>query len=754
MSLFLPFRERNVSDATKRATRCGSLFAIFLILLFTLIKLGFPFDMPHSFSELLARRAQHVMDRGWWGMLVNPAILPVVLALVGGSILRFWIILLNVRCKAPSVTAMSNSSKVVAGRVIGAHLFRSRLMPHGFFLKVDPAPVGSASASTGEVLGALVRSMDLRSRHAALLPAHLAGWSSADTPASAGEKTPVDEYLEQYRNTCDGDRLDARKKWFENKDFNALLGGKKSPVVVSADRTILDLLSTLCQRFGSNALKEAGLLVATKEGLLEPNPLLLLDAPVFPSYDEKGEVVGLTHSLSPICGSPGSQGFHDLREIESAGAEDGTIVVTSGVHYSLFLREYGYHAMALHPHVWAHNHVAAGWPLPHQISSHWLFETPEIAPGRVEAERMCHLLAAAMAKYKIKRVIAGLSWGFPAIMGDETYAHRSMPNFLFRQFVRRYLAPALKEFGIAVQLQGFMASYLSSARFQLQYGSVQYILRRAGLDLDGEAALFNSAPLLVDEEHKWVTPRSVPTTVQNNSRPNPNEDEPEYSFRFGLDKHWTITYDSETCNIRDSYGIRYIVALLEHPNEETYAKDLIGSYGDKHAQWHGEWVVAGENINLSVGDESGIDARELRPDSQTSVGMSNKRKIEGLKKCLVEIEEEIKDSDDEEDTPPTNERSDRSRGDLIARKKRIEELIRQWSVSVDSSPQVKQVAKNLRDALKTIKSAGMEKLSQHLSETLPPLQTDRLSYKQRKVNFEPDWNLDWGPRPSALKRKC
>jgi len=509
-------------------------------------------------------------------------------------------------------------------------------------------------------------------------------------------------------------------------------------VAVSIDGTILDLLSELCRRFGTDSLCKVGLIVQANDGKYEPNPLLFLDAPLFPFYDEEGEPIGLSHSLSPICGVPGNGSFHDLREIALAGAEDGSIVVTSGVHYSVSLRANGYHAVAIQPHVWAQPEVVAGWMLLGAAS----------AVGD-NIERLCHHLAVTMAKHKIRKVTADLSEGFPPIMGCETDAHRYMPKSLFRQFVVRYLAPALKEYGIEVKVQSGLFAWYSQSFLHDRYGSIQYILRRAGYDMYGEDALFRSAAVLVEAGHPWEVPRIAPkvrTKVPKVSG------ESKYSFHLGPDKWWSITFGSETCKIRNSFGIRYIVALLEHPNEETYAKDLIGSYGDKNAQWHGDWVVAEGGIDQRSGDKAGADSYSMRLDSQTSVGMSNKRMIDFIQNQLIETEKEINDRQNEEDEAPTNERSSlEPLSRLMTRKSRLGERYRMMTAKVDHSPQVKKVAKNLSDTLKKIEEAGMTKLSEHLKETLPPLETDRLSYKQFNVDLNPDWDVYWGPRPSASK---
>lgn len=316
-------------------------------------------------------------------------------------------------------------------------------------------------------------------------------------------------------------RIESRLMWYVDRHLDALVETGRRVNAISIDETLQDLLQRLTDRFSLKAMVASGLLAETASGSYEPPHALLRDAPIYPHFDQAGRALALSHSLSPILGTEYDDMLWDRRGIYRAGETDGILFITSGIYYGSHLRARGFNAIAIHPHAWAHPEFAASWPLPRSLDKKMFYGSGSVRARQIEG--FVQWIARMSKAADVRRVYYDLPRDYPDIMGKDSIAHRVMPRFLFRHFVRHYLAPALRSNGIEVVAPSRLPwSVIRETQGPCrQSGSPSRILELAGPDIVGAKALLNPTWSIVEPYLAAVVPPVAPVS-------SPEEDQPGF----------------------------------------------------------------------------------------------------------------------------------------------------------------------------------------------------------------------------------
>ena len=490
-----------------RATEWGALAALVVMLIMFLGVFGGWRDVSFSWAEICERN-RHIDWRGFWGF--DPLRTSIVLGVAAGALVRFLILLRTFHCWA------------LDAREKGAH-DDSETEERGYMApRLSPSHAEAAdNERKAEILDAFIRCSDLAIAHAVRLPVNI---NPPDTvqdneprrfQAFAELQEDLGKYLAYYMGDHGGkflaNQISARRTtWFNDRRIINLLNDGIRKDAISIDSTLRDLLNGLADRFSCETVAQAGLLAEKKPGHFEPPTALLQDAPIYPHYDQRGRTVALSHSLSPILGDDCDDMLWDRLEIHKAGLDDGVLYITSGIHFGSHLRASGFHAVAIHPHVWAHPELAGTWPMPRFIAAKLRYgDYPEYLR---RTERFANWLTRQIRESNVRRVEFDLSDHFTALTDDQTLTYRLMTRFLFRHFVSHYLAPGLKAAGIEVVAPNPQFwLLLKSIHFgRDQIDSPAYVLNHDALfDLDGESALFELEPPILSPEEVHIEPRAA-----------------------------------------------------------------------------------------------------------------------------------------------------------------------------------------------------------------------------------------------------
>lgn len=491
-----------------RATEWGSLAALSVMLIMFFGVYGGWRDVSFSWAEIWERN-RHVDWSGFWGF--DPLRTSIVLGVAAGALVRFLVLLRTFHCWALDARAEDAHDDPGAEE-------RGYVAP-----RLNPSCADAAgNDKKTAVLDAFVRCSDLAMAHAIRLPVSINPRDKVQDneprrfQAFADLPEELAKYLAYYMGDHDGkflaNQVTARRTaWFNDRRIAVLLDDGTCKDAISIDSTLRDLLAGLADGYTCEAMVQAGLLAEKAPGHLAPPLALLQNAPIFPHYDQRGRTVALSHSLSPILGEDCDDMLWDRQEIHKAGLDDGVLYITSGIHFGSHLRLNGFHAIAIHPHVWAHPELARTWPLPRFVAAKLRYgDYPEYLR---RTERFANWLTRQICELNVRRVEFDLSDNFTALTDDETLTHRMMVRFLFRHFVSRYLAPGLKAAGIEVVSPDFQPWLLMRRLLgcRPRIDSPAYVLDRVALfDLEGESALFElEQPILAPEEVR-VAPRAAP----------------------------------------------------------------------------------------------------------------------------------------------------------------------------------------------------------------------------------------------------
>ncbi len=202
----------------------------------------------------------------------------------------------------------------------------------------------------------------------------------------------------------------------------------------------------------------------------------------------------------------------------------------------------------------------------------------------------------------------------------------------------------------------------------------------------------------------------------------------------------------ETAEVKNTTGMRYLVALIEHPNERIHPEYLKSGYAKKHEQmvWVSEQTPAAE---MAQGAKTGIDveASTMRPRFRLTSG-SAALQIERMKQELRSVVRQIGDLD-----RGVHVIRDSEMVELIAVRKKIEKAIATMKRYREVNRHVKSVGKAISRALRLLQDHGCVHLSTHLRAAIAPLEAEILSYEPPP---EIRWNVFWTTNVQARKARA
>lgn len=201
----------------------------------------------------------------------------------------------------------------------------------------------------------------------------------------------------------------------------------------------------------------------------------------------------------------------------------------------------------------------------------------------------------------------------------------------------------------------------------------------------------------------------------------------------------------EDAEFKNTTGMRYLVALIEHPGQEVYATDLHHGYRDKNG--HMLWVSAqGYGKTFSKGEAAGADmsSGHAMPHYRIISG-SSQSNIQNLKKTRANVAKQIQDlraADTSEDEPEIQ--------DLIKQEKRLADGIKRMISFKEVNRDVKSVGRALRYLMEGLKKVKCGDFVHHLQKTIRPLEGVTLSYAPPPPGIP--WHISWGtPKTDRIK---
>jgi len=227
-------------------------------------------------------------------------------------------------------------------------------------------------------------------------------------------------------------------------------------------------------------------------------------------------------------------------------------------------------------------------------------------------------------------------------------------------------------------------------------------------------------------------------------------DDHDYAFVLQEEGKWRIRFrlddaHVETAEVKNTTGMRYLVALIEHPNERIYPEYLKSGYAKKHEQmvWVSEQTPAAE---MAQGVKTGIDveASTMRPRLRLTSGSATSQ-IERMNQELRGVVRQISDLD----RAGLGIR-DPAMAELIAVRKKIEKAIATMKRYREVNRHVKSVGKAISRALRLLQDQGCAELSTHLRAFIAPLEAEILSYEPPP---EIRWNVFWTTNVPSRKAR-
>lgn len=754
------FIERFKSELVFRASVLASGVSAAVVVISYLIIFGQWNQERLAWAEIID--ANLTIDWRWILDPFEPLKVSLVLGLASGILTQWIVILRSIRSArlAPAESSELTYYDLLDRGIAWIDPHHPRASPHSTYID----SFRTISEKSRNIIGTLVRCSDLRRHHMFDAFARTGAGPVEDIDSIALQKLAngdekLLEYVYDYPSIgptrITEDRMIARAAWFRSRDPESLLNTGVLGDVISFDDTLPDILSELAERHTPNAMAECGILVRASATHYEPTVTLIYDAPVYPHYDQNDVPVALSHSLSPILAYGNDDLTWDRREIFRAGKHDGALFVTAGIRNAAALRSKGHHAIAIHPHVWAHTVVASGWPLPGVLADKVRYS--QMSGGFLDIQRYSHWLAMQLRDAGIHTLLYDLPPNFAPVFGEDTWIHRIMPQFLFRAFVRRQLAPTLRSHGVRVIAPPPLGlSYLRSGRAYSE-GSPGFVLYTAGYDLYGESVLFGIADRLVNPNECWIggavdselSALEVPSTLEVAEQSDAMSDIFEYAMAQDDRGHWQVSFGGEVGRFKNWLGFRYIAALLTHPHSRIDAKQLSLNYGTKKAP-PGEWVPTDHEVSFARTTDRHALGDGFHEDLSGAVSATREVKIiaSALTRQLTKLEHELEEAGD---MPP--EGMDRtSWEDYILSLERQRDAAKQKLANLPAADKLEsvalRVAKNIRDAIEAVRDAGMVKCAAYLKSTLSPLESPVIEFKPNRgdppgASWKVIWKRDW-----------
>lgn len=686
------------------------------------------------------------------------------LGIIAGVIVNFRIVLSSIKSNGlkPRLEDLDEDPDSP-----GLHLFGARIknsLPAAQLPVIKPGS-GDTQAPTArrQVLDAFIRASEPAWEHRIGLPNGFMPTREIYTREDRHEPVvdlpdTLKRYAEYYKGTDQwsrggGPSFTNRLSWFKTRKLDDLLDNGALKNVVSIDETIQDLLQALCDRFSVDAVIQAGLLRNSSGRDLQPPLALLQDAAIYPHYDQDDFPVALSHSLSPILGVDCDDVVWDRREIYRAGKDAGELYLTSGIYFAARLRVRHHHAIAIHPQVWAYPEIARLWPLPRMLVEKMTYGSDWA--GRRTIQQFSFWLAGQLRNAGIRRIRYGLAPHYPMLFGRDTYVHQLAPQFLFRHYIINYLSPCLKGAGIEVVHPWALPWQM----FKIGQGvpstadSPDHILEHSLFDHEGESAFLGMAEYIVPPAEAVIEfPADSSTTQTAPPALRDVDAQPEYSMVQREDGGWDITFGSEQGSFRNNAGIRFIAAMLQHPDDTIDAKYLYDCFGERKGP-PGTWVSAEDKFfPLDALDKAGESAemyelsRTMLPTelSRADLPLSWRTKprlvFARLKNQLEDVEGRIAEFGSTY-TPgeDTNEHDA-----LVSQQKKLRGQIRIVQTLCTTDPTAQNVGRVLRYFVQTATRGGMPMLARYVRATMSPFESLRLGFKP--ALGEPKgltWSIQW-----------
>ena len=302
------------------------------------------------------------------------------------------------------------------------------------------------------------------------------------------------DYVSYYDDPLDAkpqpEIIESRLKWYRNRQISDLLDAGCMKSAISIDETLRDLLQRMTDQFSAEVLEKVGLLAPVREDEYDPPLALVRDAPIYPHYGPDGSPLALSHSFSPILGTTYDDMLWDRLGLCRAGKTNGILYITSGIYYADKLRDGGFNAVSIHPCLWAHGEHAFGWPLPRFLVNKLRYGS--FSRSTLEIEGFVHWFVGLVKESGIRRVLYDLPSGYPRVLGSDSNWLLVAPRFLFRHFIRQYLARDLEATGIeVVHPTNLMWSVFRETRHSRWHHSPDQVLEHAVRDSLGEAPLLD-----------------------------------------------------------------------------------------------------------------------------------------------------------------------------------------------------------------------------------------------------------------------
>mgnify|MGYP003589310795 CR=1 FL=1 len=646
----------------------------------------------------------------------------------------------------------------------GLHLFgvcSKNALPAAQLPVIKPGS-GDTQAPTAkrQVLDAFIRASDPAWGHRISLPDGFV--PLRDNRTGKDQHEPVADlsdalkrYAEYYNGTdqwsrCGGPSFANRLNWFRKRKLDDLLENGALKNVISIDETIQDLLQALCDRFSVDVVTQSGLLCKSAGRDLHPPLALLQDAAMYPHYDQDDFPVALSHSLSPILGVDCDDVVWDRREIYRAGKDAGDLYLTSGIYHAAHLRCRQHHAVAIHPHVWAYPELARLWPLPRMLAEKMMYGSDWT--GRRTIEQFSHWLAGQLRNAGIRRIRYDLAPHYPMLFGRDTYVHRLAPQFLFRHYIRNYLSPCLKGAGIEVVHPWSLPwqVFKSGQGVPSTAGSPDHILEHSLFDHEGESAFLGIAEYIVPPAEA-----AIELTVDS-STTEPSQSgidgQPDYSMVQREDGGWDITFGSERGSFKNIAGIRFVAAMLQHPDDTIDAKYLYDCFGEREGP-PGTWVSAddkfipldalaraGESAEMYELSRTMLPTELSRADLPLSWRTKPRLVLDRLKNQLEDVEGRIAEFGSTY-TPgeDTNEHDA-----LVSQQKKLRGQIRIVQTLCTTDPTAQKIGRVLRYFVQAATRSGMPMLARYVRETMSPFESLRLGFKPALGELKGvTWSIQW-----------
>ena len=740
-----------------QASEWGALTAL-VVMLFTYLvvfggwrNLSFPDTNPFHISRSDFQRSA-------------PLLRSIGLGMIAGAIVYFRIILRSI---------ISNGLKLEPEDLDGEsdfpglHLFEAPItnpIPAAHLPAIKPGS-GCTQESTAkrQVLDAFIRASDPSWEHRIRLPDEFL--PARENRNGKDRREPVADlpdtlkrYAEYYYGT---DQLSwfgeppfaNRLNWFKTRKLGDLLENGAPKNVASIDETIQDLLQALCDRFSAESVVQSGLLRKSSGRNLQPPVALLQDAAIYPHYDQADFPVALSHSLSPILGLDCDDVVWDRREIYRAGKDAGELFLTSGIYYAANLRCRHHYAIAIHPQVWAYPELARLWPLPRLLAEKVIYGSDWV--GRRTIEQFSNWLAGHLHNAGIHRIRYDLAPYYPTLFGRDTFVHLLAPQFLFRYFIRNYLSPCLKGVGIEVVHPWPLPwrIFKTGQGVPNTAGSLDHILEDSLSDHEGESAFLGMAEYIVPPAEAAIElPVDISTTE---SSPVEIDVQPDYLMVQREDGGWDVTFGPEHGSFRNTAGIRFVAAMLQHPDDTIDVKYLYDCFGDRKGP-PGAWVSAEDKFLPLVALDKTGECAEMYELSRTALPTELSRAdlplswrtkprlvFDRLKNQLEDVEGRIAEFGSTY-TPgeDTNEHEA-----LVSQQKKLQKQIKIVQTLCTTNPTAQNVGRALRYFVQTATRGGLPMLARYLRATMSPFESLRLGFKP--ALGEPKglaWSIQWMDR--------